>query len=102
MSEEFISVTGIPIHPVFAQAQSRAEVLARQGLSGDRPIVLQLSGGFGVGPIEKLHAGILSMARPIELVVVTGRNAAVKQSLEAMAVPERHRAQSHGLYRPDG
>src|SRR5689334_12153769 len=50
-----ISVTGIPIHPVFSQPKERAACLARQGFTGERPVVLQLSGGFGVGPIEKLY-----------------------------------------------
>src|SRR5262249_34465306 len=44
--------TGIPIHPVFSEPKDRSECLKRQGLVGDRPIVLQLAGGFGVGPIE--------------------------------------------------
>src|SRR5215212_4951531 len=30
-------VTGIPIHPVFAEAKDRGECLRRQGLAGDRP-----------------------------------------------------------------
>src|ERR687890_357662 len=47
----WVQVTGIPIHPVFAQSKPRDACLERQGLRGDRPIVLQLSGGFGVGSI---------------------------------------------------
>ena len=35
------TVTGIPIHPVFAKRKDRTECLARLGLAGDRPIVLQ-------------------------------------------------------------
>src|SRR5262249_13520803 len=49
------SVTGIPIHPVFSEAKDRTALLAKHGLKGDRPVVLQLAGGFGVGPIEKLY-----------------------------------------------
>src|SRR5207249_2303088 len=47
------TATGIPIHPVFSEPKDRAACLKRQGLVGDRPILLQLAGGFGVGPIEK-------------------------------------------------
>src|SRR6516225_2484804 len=32
---------GIPIHPVFTEVKSRAECLERQGLAGDRPVILQ-------------------------------------------------------------
>src|SRR6185437_8429453 len=63
-----ITVTGIPIHPVFARPKDRAECLARHGLSDDRPIILQLFGGFGVGPIAQLFRALLEVSRPIELV----------------------------------
>src|SRR3954454_6008210 len=46
--------SGIPIHTVFAQKKARAECCARHGLAGDRPVVLQLAGGFGVGPVVQL------------------------------------------------
>ena len=96
---ENITVTGIPIDPVFAEPKDRQAMLRSHGLVGDRPIVLQLAGGFGVGPIEKLCQSILSIQRPIELVVVTGRNAKAKQQLEAVSVPQRHRAKILGFTR---
>jgi processive 1,2-diacylglycerol beta-glucosyltransferase len=92
-----ISVTGIPIHPVFSQPKDRAECLKRQGLAGDRPIVVQISGGFGVGPIEEIFRGILAIEVPIEIVVVTGRNETARHQLELIAPPERHRAQILGF-----
>ncbi|HEY8668321.1 MAG TPA: glycosyltransferase [Tepidisphaeraceae bacterium] len=94
---ELITVTGIPIHPVFAQSKRREECLARQGLKGDRPIVLQLAGGFGVGPIEKLFAGVISLPMPLEVVVVAGKNAKLKRQLEAVDVPKRHRVKVLGF-----
>ena len=94
---EQTTATGIPIHPVFAKPKDRAECLARHGLSGDRPIVLQLSGGFGVGPIAKLYSGLLEVARPIQLVAIAGRNEAVKTELEAIVPPPRHRAKVLGF-----
>src|SRR5689334_17754425 len=48
VSGEDITVTGIPIHPVFARGKPRAECMKRQGIEGGRPVVLQLAGGFGV------------------------------------------------------
>jgi processive 1,2-diacylglycerol beta-glucosyltransferase len=89
--KETITVTGIPIHPVFAKQKSRDVCLKNQGLKGDRPVVLQLSGGFGVGPIEKLLAGILAVEQPIEVAVVAGKNAEAKKRLERVDVPRRHR-----------
>ncbi|MHB1422372.1 MAG: MGDG synthase family glycosyltransferase [Gemmataceae bacterium] len=95
--ENDISVTGIPIHPVFAKPKDRGECLARHGLAGDRSIVLQLSGGFGVGPIAKLYRALLEVSRPIDLVTIAGRNEQVKKELEAIEVPSRHRAKVLGF-----
>jgi processive 1,2-diacylglycerol beta-glucosyltransferase len=92
-----ITVTGIPIHPVFSQPKDRAGCLQRQGLVGDRPIVVQISGGFGVGPIEEIFRGILAIEVPIEVVVVTGRNETARQQLELIAAPERHRTKILGF-----
>jgi processive 1,2-diacylglycerol beta-glucosyltransferase len=89
--------TGIPVHPVFSEPKDRAACLARHGLTGDRPIVLQLSGGFGVGPIEKLYRGLLAVEQPLEVLAVTGRNEKAKAQLEAVEVPERHRAKVLGF-----
>jgi processive 1,2-diacylglycerol beta-glucosyltransferase len=95
--KETITVTGIPIHPVFATPKSRETCLKNQGLKGDRPILLQLSGGFGVGPIEKLLSGVLQIETPLEVVVVAGKNAEAKKRLEAVDVPKRHRAKVIGF-----
>ena len=92
-----VLVTGIPIHPVFAKPKDRGECLARHGLTGDRPILLQLSGGFGVGPIAKLYHALLDISRPIDLVAIAGRNEAVKQELEAIEAPSRHRTKVLGF-----
>ncbi len=84
--------TGIPIHPVFSRPKDRAVCLKNQGLTGDRPIILQMSGGFGVGPIEKLYRGLLDVEKPLEIVTVAGRNEELKTSLQKVPVPNRHRA----------
>jgi processive 1,2-diacylglycerol beta-glucosyltransferase len=97
ISETDISVTGIPIHPVFAQEADRATCLKAQGLTGDRPILLQLAGGLGVGPIAEIYQNLLALEMPVEVVVVAGKNAAVKMDLEQVKVPARHRAKVIGF-----
>jgi processive 1,2-diacylglycerol beta-glucosyltransferase len=92
-----ITPSGIPIHPVFSQAKDRAGCLERQGLVGDRPIVLQLAGGFGVGPIEKIFGSIVAIDLPLEIVVVAGRNEDAKKQLETMSTPPRHRVKIIGF-----
>jgi processive 1,2-diacylglycerol beta-glucosyltransferase len=91
------SVTGIPIHPAFAEAKNRTECLQRQGLAGDIPIVLQLAGGFGVGPVTEVVESILKVKIPLQLVVVTGRNEKLADQLRRADLPASHRVKVLGF-----
>jgi processive 1,2-diacylglycerol beta-glucosyltransferase len=93
---ERISVTGIPIHPVFCRRKDRTACLKAQGLRGDRPIVLILSGGFGVGPIEQIFQAALMIEIPADVIVVCGRNAELGQRLARQQPPRRHRVKIVG------
>jgi processive 1,2-diacylglycerol beta-glucosyltransferase len=88
---ERISVTGIPIHPAFCRRKGRPECFKTLGLTGDLPVILLLSGGFGVGPIEQLLQATLTVDSPIEVVVVCGRNEELRQKLAQHHPPEAHR-----------
>jgi processive 1,2-diacylglycerol beta-glucosyltransferase len=94
---EDIFPTGIPIHPVFSEPKDHGECLARQGLKGGRPVILQLAGGFGVGPIEKLFHAILDVELPLEIVVVAGRNEKLKTQLQKVKTPARHHVKVLGF-----
>ena len=89
--------TGIPIHPVFAIEKDRKACMSKHGIKGDRPIVLQLAGGFGVGPIEKIHQALLAVDVPTDLIVVAGRNEKVKAQLEKLPTPVNHRVKIIGF-----
>ncbi len=82
---DIITITGIPIHPVFAQPKDPKACRDRHGLPQDRPIVLLLAGGFGVGPIEQLFEAALKVDKPIHLVVVCGKNDALKKRLQSLS-----------------
>lgn len=92
-----ISITGIPIHPVFSRVPDREECLHSHGLKGDRPVVLQLAGGVGTGPVETIFREILSIETPLEIAVVCGRNEEVKGKLDSIEPPERHRVRVLGF-----
>ena len=94
---EHTLVTGIPIHPVFSRPKDRQLCLKNQGLVGDRPVVLQLAGGFGVGPIEKLYRGLLEIELPLEIVVVAGKNESARKQIERVEPPTRHRVKVLGF-----
>src|SRR5262249_23700003 len=63
------------------------------------PVILQLSGGYGVGRIEELYRTLLDVEVPSQVVVVTAYNAQAKQTLEAIPVPARHHARILGFTR---
>jgi len=88
---EDIDVTGIPIMPAFAAPVDRAAYLAKHKIAGDWPVVLQLCGGFGVGPVEQVYQGLLEVTTPVDLVVICGRNEELKQRLIATQGQSRHR-----------
>jgi processive 1,2-diacylglycerol beta-glucosyltransferase len=94
-----ITVSGIPIHPRFARRLAGPDARAALGLSRDdaRPVVVQLAGGFGVGPIEQITQALLSIATPLELVVIAGRNEAARARVAALPVPAHHRLHAHGF-----
>lgn len=92
-----ISVTGTPVQPEFSEAKDRSQCLRAHGLSGDRPVVLQMTGGLGLGPVEKIFAALLAVKTPLEIAVVAGRNQELKQRLEQTAVPPQHRTKIFGL-----
>src|SRR5207245_134496 len=71
--------------------------LAKHGLHGDRPIILQLAGGFGVGPIEKLYRSLLDVEIPLQVIAIAGRNEKARKQLEAVEAPPRHRAKVLGF-----
>src|SRR5262249_19079419 len=90
-------VTGIPIHPVFAKPKDRDECRSRHGLAKDRPVIIQLAGGFGVGPVGQLFDALTRIERPTDLVVVAGKNAELQKDLEKRAKPSRHHVHVMGF-----
>jgi len=96
---ETIFTTGIPIDPVFGVPKQRSALRAKHGLADDRPVVLQLSGGFGVGPIEKYLRALLAVPVPLQIVTIAGKNAQRVRQLQAVPVPPRHRLRVIGYTR---
>jgi processive 1,2-diacylglycerol beta-glucosyltransferase len=79
---EKISVTGIPIDPVFAIPKDKREMRAKQGLRADGPVLLISAGGFGVGPIERLMLSLTKLRHEAQVIAICGRSAELKQRVE--------------------
>lgn len=82
---ESVRITGIPIDPVFAEKPDVPALRAKHGVADERPLLLVLAGGLGVGPIEALVESLWASVRGARLVVVAGRNEALRARLEKRA-----------------
>lgn len=80
-----ISVTGIPINPVFGLKQSAGEAREQLGLCPDLPTLVLTAGGIGGGPVEKAVAALMHLTKPCQVVVVCGRNETLLHRLESDA-----------------
>jgi len=82
---EKITVSGIPIDPVFAENKDKAQMRRKLGLHPDLPAILLSAGGFGVGPVEMLIQSLTNMHNKIQLVAVCGKNKELKGRLEKLS-----------------
>ncbi len=92
-----VEVTGIPVMPAFSEPVDLDAARRAFGLSGAYPVVVQASGGHGVGPVEETYRALLAATIPTELVVVCGHNEAARARLAAIRPPGRHRVRVVGF-----
>lgn len=92
-----IEVTGIPVMPAFSTPVDKDAARKAFGLSGAYPVVVQASGGHGIGPVEDTYRALLAASIPTEIVVVCGRNEAARKKLAAIRPPGRHRVKIVGF-----
>ncbi|NTV63303.1 MAG: glycosyltransferase, partial [Oscillochloris sp.] len=78
-----ITVSGIPVSPVFGMPVDRGAVLARYRLRDDHPVLLVSAGALGGGPARDIVAQILRMQTPVQTVVICGRNQLLRQQVAA-------------------
>ena len=69
-----VTVSGIPIDPVFAEPKDARAMRRKHGLDEDTFTILVSAGGFGVGPVEHIIQALSGLSHPAQVVVVCGRN----------------------------
>jgi len=82
---EKITVSGIPIDPVFAVKKDKYEMRVKHGLAPDRITILLSAGGFGVGSVDALVHSLLPLQHRAQVVAICGRNEELKQRLTKLA-----------------
>lgn len=81
--KEAIVATGIPIAAKFSARPDPRAVRKTIGLRDDLPVLLVLSGGFGMGPVAKILDELDKLDQPFQALVVTGRNEELRRELAA-------------------
>ncbi len=91
-----ITVSGIPIDPVFAEAKDKREMRRKYGLREDVTTILVSAGGFGVGPVENILRILAADLRsPAQVVALCGRNEKLKERVDRLAAALPHDGSFH-------
>jgi len=81
---EKVRVVGLPVADRYCQPRGRKSTLRKKlGWPEDRPIVLMVGGGEGMGPLAKTARAIDASGLDLGLVIVCGRNQRLKAGLES-------------------
>ncbi|MBE3557377.1 MAG: glycosyltransferase [Firmicutes bacterium] len=85
-----IRVTGIPVQPSITRLPDTATARRQFGLDPDRPVILVMSGAYGVmGGTLEVCASLAKLDRPIQVVAVCGHNEALREEVTALAQESR-------------
>lgn len=87
--EEQIRLYGLPIRPAFSRRFPAKKRLRKSlGMLADKPAVLLVGGGEGMGPVEStVDALAATLGAACQVVVVCGRNAKLVEKLSAKQYP---------------
>jgi processive 1,2-diacylglycerol beta-glucosyltransferase len=91
VAKDRIEVSGIPVHPRFAERIGRDVARDRLGLDHSRPVVLMMGGGSGVGPLAELAERVARLPTRPQVVVVCGTNAKLADRIQQLARGSREK-----------
>jgi processive 1,2-diacylglycerol beta-glucosyltransferase len=79
-----VTVSGIPIDPVFAEMKDKKQMRLHYSLDPSLVTILISTGGFGVGPVEQLLQSLLKMRNKAQAVVICGKNEELKNHIDSL------------------
>jgi processive 1,2-diacylglycerol beta-glucosyltransferase len=80
-----VEVTGIPIQREFSRLPDRGVARRRLRLDRDRPLIVIMGGGLGVGGIDALARSLLKHPIDAQIAFITGGNRALRRRLRQMS-----------------
>jgi 1,2-diacylglycerol 3-beta-galactosyltransferase len=89
VQDKRIHIIGMPTRRSFVEVcdMPQAEARARLGLPQDRPVVMIVGGGEGMGPLVPVVRAIAERQPQAYLVVIAGRNQSLYKALRALDAP---------------
>jgi processive 1,2-diacylglycerol beta-glucosyltransferase len=92
-----IDVTGIPVDLRFARTFGREAARLHFGLDPERPFVLVMGGGGGVGPLAELAVRLDEITPGMQVMVVCGTNARLRSEIDALPAGRTGRIRTLGF-----
>jgi processive 1,2-diacylglycerol beta-glucosyltransferase len=84
LPRERITVSGIPIDPVFAEPVNRAAAFAEYGLDAEKTTLLLSAGALGVSPTEIAVVRLMQLRHDTQTIVVCGKSEETRARVTAI------------------
>lgn len=97
ISRERIFVSGIPIHEKFDLQLDKEKIQIKEAINPSLPSLLIMGGGLGLGPIKEILDIVDEIRRPLQLLVVAGKNQQLKAELESRSYQATHSVKIYGF-----
>lgn len=88
VDENKVFVSGIPIHPKFANVKNKADLMAKYGLDSNVKTVLISAGSFGLTPLSDAIGDFKRIKENFQILVVCGNNEKLKKEMEDLQKEE--------------
>ncbi|WP_211464277.1 MGDG synthase family glycosyltransferase [Collimonas silvisoli] len=88
LAADAVHVTGIPIMPGFGHSLQRRQCAQQFGLDPERKIILMMSGGAGIGDLDKTVQRLLALPDDFQLLALAGKNATLLNNLQQLAAAQ--------------
>lgn len=85
IANDKITVSGIPIDPIFAGNKDKTAMREKFDLAKDKLTILVSAGGFGVGNVEHLLRALSDLKTPAQVLAICGRNEELKTKFEELS-----------------
>jgi processive 1,2-diacylglycerol beta-glucosyltransferase len=80
---ERVTVSGIPVDPVFSEPLDRATARMAFGLDANKTTLLLSAGALGVGPTEFIVQRLTQLKHDVQIIVICGRSEELRNNITA-------------------